>query len=509
VPVCGLTVIEPSEHLPSPGSAPAAAPARAALVLGASGYVGSHLVPKLLQAGLPVRAAARSVEPLERQHWKNVELVPADVLDRDTLRAAMSGIGTVYYLVHLMGYGRDLRELERAAALNVAAAAADCGVQRIVYLGALSPPDPESDHIRARHETGEILRAGTVPVTEVRAGIIVGPGSAAFEVMRDLVLNLPVMLTPRWVQAKSPPIALDNLLEYLLRLPPLDEDRHAIYDVGGPEIITYEQKMRSLARLAGKRAPLIVPVPVLTPRLSSYWLWLVTSVPTNVARALIEGLRHDFVANDAEARRRVPQRLATFEEAVEATFLAERERSGARHWREGDFDLRGQRHDHAYYSKQASGAAIGDVPAEAVWEQVAGIGGDNGYYYLDWLWRVRELMDGLIGGGGLARGRAHPKDVRIGDRVDTWEVIGVEPGKRLTMRFGMKAPGAGGLAFVVQPITPTRTRVTATAFWHPKGVAGLAYWWAFAPAHVIVFDGMTKEILRRAAAASRLPPPAS
>lgn len=480
-------------HASIPSSA--AAPV---LVLGASGYVGTHLVPKLVQSGATVRAAARSVEPLERQHWHGVELVAADVLDAASLRDAMRGIGTVYYLVHLMGYGRDLRELERAAATNVVQAAADCGVARIVYLGALAPPDPESDHIRARQETGEILRAGPVPVTEVRAGIIVGPGSAAFEVMRDLVLNLPVMVTPRWVRAKSPPIALDNLLEYLVRLPACDGDDDGIYDVGGPEVITYEQKMRALARLAGKREPMIVPVPVLTPQLSSYWLWLVTSVPTNVARALIEGLRHDFVANDAPARERVPQQLATFEDAVRTTFAQERERRGAQHFREGDFDLRGQRHDHAYYSKRAGGAAIGDVPAEAVWAQVERIGGDNGYYYLDWLWRMRELMDAAVGGGGLARGRAHPQQIAVGDRVDTWEVIGVEPGRRLTMRFGMKAPGAGGLEFEVQPITPTRTRVSATAFWHPKGWAGLAYWWAFAPAHLVLFDGMTKEILRRA-----------
>jgi uncharacterized protein YbjT (DUF2867 family) len=486
--------------VPPEPSPPAARPV---LVLGASGYVGSHLVPRLLQGDRPVRAAARSVEPLERQHWKNVELIAADVLDPASLRAAMDGVGTVYYLVHLMGYGRDLRELERAAATNVAQAAADRGVERIVYLGALAPPDPESDHIRARQETGEILRDGPVPVTEVRAGIIVGPGSAAFEVMRDLVLNLPVMVTPRWVRAKSPPIALDNLLEYLVRLPKSDGADDGIYDVGGPEIITYEQKMRSLARLAGRREPLIVPVPVLTPRLSSYWLWLVTSVPTNVARALIDGLRHDFVADDAAARARVPQRLATFEDAVRTTFLQERERRGAQHFREGDFDLRGQRHDHAYYSKRAGGAAIGDVPADAVWAQVERIGGDNGYFYLDWMWRLRELMDAAVGGGGLARGRAHPDTIAVGDRVDTWEVIGVEPGRRLTMRFGMRAPGAGGLEFEVQPITPTRTRVSATAFWHPKGWAGLAYWWAFAPAHAVIFDGMTKEILRRAGEAPR------
>lgn len=479
---------------------------RTTLVLGASGYVGSHLVPKLLAARHTVRAASRSVAPLEQHHWQGVELVAADVLDRDSLRAAMRDVGTVYYLVHLMGYGRGLRELERAAATNVAAAAEDCGVERIVYLGALSPPDPESDHIRARQETGEILRAGRVPVTEVRAGIIVGPGSAAFEVMRDLVLNLPIMVTPRWVRAKSPPIALDNLLEYLVRLPECDGRGDGIYDVGGPEVITYEQKMRSLARLAGKRAPLIVPVPVLTPRLSSYWLWLVTSVPTNVARALIEGLRHDFVANDSAARALVPQRLATFEEAVQATFEAERARRGARRFREGDFDLRGQRHDYAYYAKRAGGSAVGDVPASAVWAQLTGIGGANGYYYLDWLWRIRELMSAATGTGGLRRTHRESHELHIGDYVDTWEVIGVEREKRLTLRMHMGAPGAGVLEFELDALAPSRTRVTATAFWHPAGVRGLLYWYALIPAHLVIFDGLTRTILERAAASLPQPP---
>jgi uncharacterized protein YbjT (DUF2867 family) len=479
----------------------ASVPGGPALVLGASGYVGSHLVPRLTAAGLAVRAASRSLAALDRQPWRDVERMEVDVLDRDSVRRAMHGIRTVWYLVHLMSGGRDLEELERVAAANVAAAAAETGVERIVYLGALAPPDPGSAHVRARRDTGERLRAGPVPVTEVRAGIIVGPGSAAFEVMRDLVLNLPLMVTPRWVRSKSPPIALDDLLEYLVRLPAQDGPAHGVYDVGGPELLTYEQKMRTLARLAGRREPWIVPVPVLTPRLSSYWLGLVTAVPTNVARALIEGLKHDFLAHDAPARERVPLRLATFEEAVARTFELERAQAHGQRFREGDFAMRGERHEHAWYAKRAGASAIGDVPADAVWRQVAGIGGENGYYYLDWLWRLRELMDAAVGGGGLARGRAHPDEVRVGDRIDTWEVVGIEPGRRLTMRFGMRAPGAGGLEFEVQPLAPRRTRVAATAFWHPKGVAGLLYWYAMAPAHAVIFDGLTRAILARAAAA--------
>lgn len=472
---------------------------RPVLVLGASGYVGSHLVPRLIAGGARVRAAARDRRVLESQGWDGAELVAADVLDRESLLMAMQGVGTVYLLVHLMGYGRDLLELEGLAARNVAEAAAACGVRRIVYLGALAPDDPGSAHIRARHETGEILRRGTVPVTEVRAGIIVGPGSAAFEVMRDLVMHLPVMVTPRWVSSHSPPIALANLLEYLLRLPSHDGASHGTYDVGGPETLSYAQMMAGLAAIAGRRRPLILPLPVLSPRVSSYWLWLVTSVPTNVARALIEGLQHDFVADDAAARARVPQHLLTFEEAVRDAFEAERQRAGAPHFREGDFDMRGQRHEHGFYAKRASGSAIGDVPAEAVWEQVTAIGGPNGYYFLDILWRVRELLDAVVGGAGWRRSTRTEPLAKIGDRVDSWEVTGIEPGRRLTLRFGLKAPGAGALEFVVQSLGPDRTRVTATAYWHPAGFWGLAYWWSLFPAHLVIFDGLTRAIVARAA----------
>lgn len=469
------------------------------LVLGASGYVGSHLVPRLVADGMPVRAAARASAVLEGEGWGDVERIAADVLDRESLLMAMQGVGTVYLLVHLMGYGRDLAELERHAARNVAEAAAACGVARIVYLGALTPPGASSEHIEARHETGEILRAGPVPVTEVRAGIIVGAGSAAFEVMRDLVLHLPIMVTPRWVHAKSPPIALANLLEYLVRLPAGDGGSHATYDVGGPEVLTYAQMMRMLAGRAGHRLPLIVPVPILSPRLSSYWLWLLTSVPTNVARALIDGLRHDFVADDAKARERVPQRLLGFEEAVAAAFEAERERSGAHHFREGDFGLRGGRLEHGFYAKRASGSAIADVPAAAAWRELVSIGGPNGYYCWDPVWRLREIMDAAAGGTAWHRSTQPCVLANVGDRVDTWEVLGIEPGRRLTLRFGMRAPGSGALEFVVQALGPKRTRVTATAYWHPAGFWGLAYWWCLFPAHLVIFEALTRAILQRAA----------
>ncbi|KAA6186868.1 SDR family oxidoreductase [Thiohalocapsa marina] len=469
------------------------------LVFGASGYIGSHLVPRLLAEGIPVRASSRSRASLEARGWQGAELVEADALEPATLDAALAGVDIAYYLVHSMGAGRDFGRLDLAAAANFAAAAERAGVDRIVYLGGLVPDDADSEHIVSRRDTGDVLRRGRVPVIELRAGIIVGPGSAAFEVMRDLVYHLPVMITPRWVQAKSPPIALDNLLMYLVRLPQIEAAKERIFDAGGAETLTYARMMRILAEVGGRRPPLVIPVPVLTPKLSSYWLRLITAVPTNIARALIEGLKHDFHADDAELRRLVPQHLLGFREAVEAVFAAERASEPvAARWVEGAFAVRKQRIDYAYYAKRAGASAETTASPEAVWEVVSAIGGDTGYYYLDGLWRLRELLDWVAGGPGRRHGRRHPTDLRVGDRVDSWKVLGLEPGRRLSLAFGMRAPGAGMLEFDLKPLDNGGTRLSITAYWHPAGVWGLLYWYAFAPAHGVVFSGTAREICRRA-----------
>ena len=278
------------------------------LVFGASGYIGTHLVPVLQAAGKHVRAAARNVEVLEARDWNGVECVAADALRPDTLERALAGVDTAFYLVHSMAAGRGFGALDREAAANFGRAAAQAGVRRIVYLGGLVPADARSEHLRSRAETGEVLRASGVPVTELRAGMIIGPGSAAYEVMRDLVNHLPLMTTPRWVRSRSTPIALDDLLAYLAGVAGLEAAAGRTLDVAGPEAVTYEEIMHCYGRQVG-RQPRIIAVPVLSPRISSYWLGLVTSVPVGIARALVEGLEHDFVARDDEIRLLLPRPL--------------------------------------------------------------------------------------------------------------------------------------------------------------------------------------------------------
>jgi len=471
------------------------------LVFGATGYIGSHLVPRLLREGCAVRASGRNRKVLEARDWQGVELVEADALVPESLPGALAGVDTAYYLVHSMAAGRDFGRLDLQAAENFAAAADRAGVRRIVYLGGLIPDDADSEHLVSRRETGERLRAGRVPVTEIRAGIIVGPGSAAYEVVRDLVNHLPLMLTPQWVRSKSSPIALDNLLEYLVRVATLDEAAGKVLDAAGPDYITYEDVMRQYGEVVGKR-PFIIRVPVLTPELSARWLGLITAVPANIARALIGGLKHDLPANDAELRRLVPQQLLGFRASVEAALQAERTHTVAARWSEGLLMFRGFRLDNAFYAKRASGNAVGCASPAAVWHTVATIGGDNGYYTMQVLWWIRGVMDWLVGGPGLTKGRRHPTDLRIGDRIDYWTVLALEPERRLTLHFGMRAPGSGVLEFEVDPETaPTpghRTRLTITAYWHPQGVWGLLYWYALAPAHLFIFRRMTRAMMRRA-----------
>ncbi len=468
------------------------------LVFGASGYIGGHLVPFLLARGHRVRATARNVEVLEDRDWRGAELAQADALQADTLDSVLEDIDIAYYLVHSMAAGKGFPEIDATAARNFAAAAARNGVQRIVYLGGLVPEMPRSAHLRSRQETGEILRAGAVPVTEIRAGMIIGPGSAAWEVIRDLVNHLPVMITPRWVYSRSTPIALGNLLHYLVEAPKLAETANEIYDVGGPDNLTYEEIMRRYGALVGKN-PRIVPVSVLTPRLSSYWLRLVTSVPTNIARALIDGLSQDVVSRDDRLAKLIPQDLLGFDGAAAEALRAEQLHAVPVRWVESAYGCNEFRPEYAYYAKQAGDSATTRATAESLWRVLLRIGQDGDFFYAAWLWRLRRVLDWLLGGPSFRRTRRHPSDLRVGDVVDAWRVIEMSRGKRLVMLMEMKSPGAGVLKFDIEDDANVR-RVVLSAYFHPAGVWGILYWFLLLPFHAYIFRGMTREICRRAEA---------
>jgi len=469
------------------------------MVFGANGYIGRHLVQKLCLRGRLVRAVARRRSALEAEAWNDVELAVADALEPASLPPVLEGVSVAYYLVHSMASGPDFVTRDRQAAANFAAAADLAGIERIVYLGGLAPHEPDTQHLASRVETGDILRQGHTPVTEVRAGIIVGPGSAAFEVMRDLVAHLPVMVTPRWVRSQSPPVALDQVLGYLVDVADKEPASGQVFEAAGPERLSYEQMMRILARKLGRREPLIIPVPVLTPNLSSYWLGFITTVPTPVGRALIGGLKHDLTADDGALRKLAPQPEIGFEEAIDRTFAAEREIHASVGWRDGAFELRGRRHDVSFYGKVMSFVAPSAASPENVWTVLSGIGTQaQGYFYADWIWRLRIFMDRLVGGNSASR-RPAQSELRVGTRFDFWRVLAMAKPRRLTLISSLIAPGVGGLQFDIDGKPGEQpTALTVTLHWHPAGFYGVLYWYLLWPAHVYVLKRMVRAICRRA-----------
>ena len=469
------------------------------LVFGASGYIGTHLTPMLRDTGYNVRASSRNIEVLEGRQWNDVDLVQADALDPESLDAALEGIDTAFYLVHSMAAGKNFPELDAEAARNFAAAASRQKVRRIVYLGGLLPSGaPDSAHLRSRAETGDLLRAGKVPVTEIRAGMIIGPGSAAWEVIRDLVNHLPVMITPRWVTSLSTPIALENLLHYLANVASLNETANETYDVGGPDVLTYAEIMRKYGALVGKK-PLIFRVPVLTPRLSSYWLRLVTSVPTDVARALIDGLSHDVIAHDQRLEDLIPQRMLGFDEAAKAALNADRQHDIPAHWAENASERPDFHPQYSFYAKTASGSIQTERSAAELWAVLQQFGNDGDFFYGRALWWLRRALDWLVGGPSFRRRRRHPEKLRVGDVVDVWRVIDIEAEARLTLLMEMKAPGAGVLEYTIDSGGDMR-ELNMQAYWHPAGAWGLLYWYLLLPIHQFLFKRTVLAIVERAAA---------
>jgi len=464
------------------------------LVTGATGYIGGRLVPALLERGYAVRVMAREPLKLSRKVWPNVEIVRGDVLDPASLGAALEGVDVAYYLVHSMTTsGHGFVDRDRTGADNFQQAAAAHGVRRIVYLGGLGRSGPElSEHLRSRHETGEVLRRGIVPVTELRAAIIVGSGSASFTILHDLVRKLPFMICPRWVRSRCEPIAIRQVIAYLIGV--LDEPRTIgeTLEIGGGEIMTYESMMRRCAAVLGRKL-YILNVPVLTPALSSYWLNLVTHVPMSLARPLVEGLRNDVVCTDNRIREWIAAPPITYDEAVRIAVSKTERGEEESIWS----DATTIEYAPAEFAREAllkdERSVTVAAPVEVLFRVIERIGGENGWYHADWLWNLRAAIDYLLGGIGMRRGRHDRVHLAVGDPVDFWRVETLERERRVVLRAEMMLPGVARLTFETAPSEGGSQLSVKAHFW-PHGLWGRLYWYAVVPLHEYVFNGMVQAI---------------
>lgn len=473
----------------------------AILVTGATGYVGGRLLPLLAEHGYRVRCLARQPERLSPRVPMGVEVVPGDVLDAASLSPAMRGVDAAYYLVHSMGSTGDFEEQDRLAADNFARAAAAAGVKRIIYLGGLGEDEKElSPHLRSRHEVGERLRAHGVPVVELRASIIIGSGSLSFEMIRALVECLPVMVTPRWVQVTAQPIAIGDVLAYLRDALTVETgNRSLTVEIGGPDQVSYGDLMREYARQRGLRRWMI-PIPLLTPYLSSLWLGLVTPLYARVGRKLIDSLRHPTVVRDPSAQHLFAVRPIGVRDAVACALRNEDAGFAQTRWSDAMSS--------AGASRTWGGTRFGNRLVDSRSEQIAAspaavfaaverIGGATGWYFANGLWTLRGWLDLLMGGVGMRRGRRDPEHLRVGDTLDCWRVESIETGCRLRLAAEMKLPGRAWLEFEVQP-DGKGARLRQTAAFDPLGLWGLAYWYGVWPLHQLVFAGMLRGIARAA-----------
>lgn len=471
------------------------------LLTGATGYVGGRLLRALEAAGRRVRCLARRPEFLRGHVGGQTEVVPGNVLDADSIRRAMTGVNTAYYLVHSMGSSGEFEEQDRQGAENFAEAARAAGVQRIIYLGGLGEARQKlSPHLRSRQEVGAILRASGVPTIEFRASIVIGSGSLSFELIRSLVERLPVMVTPRWVNVPAQPIAINDLLAYLLAAIDLPLEGNRVFEIGGADHTSYAGLMREYAAQRRLRR-WIIPLPVLTPRLSSLWLGLVTPIFARVGRKLIDSIRHPTVVNDPSALEAFPIRPVGFRQAIATAIRNEDKELAETHWSNA---LSSGGATSSWFGIQFGPRLIDSrvvdvgVPSERVFRLIEQIGGRNGWYFADWLWRLRGGLDLLVGGVGMRRGRRDPKHLRVGDVLDCWRVEAIEPHRRLRLAAEMKLPGRAWLEFEVTDNPAGGSRIRQTAEYDPIGLLGRAYWYAMYPLHRYVFAGMLRQIAARA-----------
>lgn len=472
------------------------------LVCGATGYVGGRLVPRLLEEGYRVRCFARSPQKLNAYPWCNaegLEIAQGDLDDAESIARAAEGIDAAYYLVHSMitaGAAYDQRDRELAKKFGEQMRAAN--VSRVVYLGGLGETGAElSKHLRSRREVESVLRENGVPTTVLRAAMIIGSGSASFEILRYLVDRLPVMVVPRWVQTPTQPIAIRDVLRYLVGCLKVNETTGQTLDIGGPDVLTYREMMDLMCEEVGLRKRIIFELPFLTPRLSSRWIGLVTPVTSKIARPLAEGLKNPTVCRDNRAAELMPGPLLGVRVAIDAAIgkLAQ-----------GDIETRWSTAGELPGDPAWSGGTtfkdqretIIDAPPERAFRAACRIGGKHGYWGSDWLWHIRGWMDQLIGGPGLRRGRRHPEQTSFGEVIDFWRVSGYETDRLLQLRAEMWLPGEAELQFRFEPVDsqPGKTQLIQTARFRPRGLLGLAYWWSVWPLHFLVFPAMMRGVKR-------------
>ncbi len=474
-----------------------------ALVTGATGYIGGRLVPRLLADGHRVRAMTRSAGRLRDVPWaRSVELVEADALEPASLDAALAGVDVAYYLIHSIDTGKRFEQTDRRAAQVFADAARRAGVRRIVYLGGLTPEGDLSPHLRSRAEVGQVLLDSGVPTAVLRAAVILGSGSASFEMMRYLTERLPAMVTPRWVRSRIQPIAVRDVLRYLVECARLPAEVNRAFDIGGPDVLTYAEMMQRYAAVAGLRRRVILPLPVLTPGLSSHWVGVVTPVPAAIAKPLVQSLRHEVVCTEHDIARWIPdppEGLLGFDAGVALALQRVREAEVETRWSSApwpDAPSDPLPSDPTW----AGGTVYTDVresvveaDAEDLWSVIEGIGGDNGWYSFPLAWETRGAIDRAVGGVGLRRGRRHPRELRAGESVDFWRVEERAPGELLRLRAEMRLPGEAWLELRVR-LEAGRVVYAQRAVFVPRGLAGHLYWWAVTPFHGTVFGQMVRRI---------------
>jgi uncharacterized protein YbjT (DUF2867 family) len=471
------------------------------LVTGATGYIGGRLVPRLIESGCDVCCMSRDPAKLDAVWWRDrVEVVSGDLLDADSLEGVLDGVDVAFYLVHSMGESsEDFGERDRRAATNFVAAADQAGVGRIVYLGGLGEGDL-SPHLASRQEVGEILASGRTPVTELRAAVIIGSGSVSFEMLRYLTEVLPVMVTPKWVRTLCQPIAIRDVLEILVSAAG-EQGPSVIHEIGGPDQLSYEQMMRIYAEVAGLPRRLIIRVPALSPRLSSHWIGLVTPLPTGVAKPLVDSLTVEVTVEDNAYAQRVAAPLIGYRDAVTRALQHANDLDVTTRWSGASISPALPYPSDPEWSGGTveidEQAVETEAPVRDLFWAFSRIGGDVGYYTMNWAWALRGLIDTLVGGVGLRRGRRHPEEVRKGETVDFWRVARVVPGRSLELYAEMKLPGDAWLAFRAEE-AEEGSRLTQTALFRPRGLWGRLYWWAMFPFHAFIFKRMAHRITEAA-----------